>query len=61
MSWTIHHRGLSLKKKKGLPFFRRRVEYARPWALYHNGVPVGFYVALEDAQAASPEPAEVRR
>jgi hypothetical protein len=58
MTWTIHYRGLSLKKK-GLPFLRRRVEYKRPWALYHDGVPVGFYVTADDARAACPVVADV--
>lgn len=57
--YEIRRREMSLKVK-GPPWRRRRADYARPWSLVRDGIPIGFYVTPQDAQAASPELAEVR-
>lgn len=58
--YEIRRREKSLKMK-GPPWRRQRADYARPWSLFCDGIPIGFYVTLEDAIAASPEtPIEVQ-
>ena len=32
----------------------KREDLKRPWALYHDGKPIGFYETKEEAEAAMP-------
>ncbi len=60
MRYEIRRRAKSLKKK-GVLFWRRRIDYGRPWELLESGIPIGFYLTPEDAAAACPEPVEIPR
>lgn len=51
--YEIRRREKSIKVK-GPPWRRRRVDYARPWALLESGIPIGFYLTEDDAKAAMP-------